>query len=419
MPVIKKIESSVIRLSSKISQIKTMRAVSEGLSSLLAISMVGAMFVLMQFIPIPPFQAFLQTSGFGEVCVFINTCTIGLLSIYTVIVIARRYCHIFEIDVTQGVLFSLMAFFIVTPVFTSEEISGFSFQWLGASGLFVAILLTLIICTIYRIIMTRKTGFSLPEGVPEGVRASFGSIPSAILIALLAGIIRCGFAASAYGSIHQFIFTLVQTPLLSFGGSFAGVLFAIFMMQILWLMGVHGGMLVMSIMEPIFLALDSANMVAFANSEILPNIVGKSFIYVYAAIGGAGCTLALNMLMCWRAKSKQFKTLGKMSLVPGILGINEPLIYGTPIMLNPILAIPFVLIPLINTVIAYFLTSIGFLPASSGASTTVFILSGLLAGSWKIILASIGFLVLAIIIYYPFFKIIDRRSYEQEQGVTK
>lgn len=416
MSFTKALEQNVIKFSAKISSIKTLKAVSEGLSSLLAITLVGAIFVLTVSIPIPAIQAFLQTSGIAEVCVFINTCTIGLLSIYTIIVIAKRYCVLFELDTTQGVLFSIMAFFIVTPIFTSDNISGFSFQWLGASGLFVAILLTILSCTLYRLIMQNNIGFSMPDGVPSGVKASFGSIPSALLIALLAGMIRFGFTFTEYGNVHEFIFTLIQIPLLSFGGSFFGLLFAIFMMQILWMMGVHGGMLVMSIMEPIFLALDSANMLAFANGDILPNIAGKSFIYVYAAIGGAGCTLALNLLMVWKAKSKQYKTLGKMSLVPGILGINEPLIYGTPIMLNPIIGIPFLLCPLINAVLAYGLTSIGFLPASSGASTTVFILSGLLAGSWKIILASIGCLILSIVIYYPFFKIIDAKTYAIEQG---
>lgn len=419
MKIIKILEEGAISLSAKLSSIRFIKAISEGLGSLIAVTFIGAIFALVSALPIAPLQSFLTATGLKEACIFANQCTIGLLSIYTVIVIAKRYCTLCDANTTQGILLSMVSFLIVTPMMQAESGAGFSFQWLGASGLFVAILLTVFTCWVYAKTSKRKLGLQLPDSVPSGIATSFGSILPAFLTVLIAVCIRTVFAATSFGSIHGCMFDIIQTPLLALGGSFWGILLTVAMMHILWMLGVHGGMLVMTIMQPVLLALDSVNMQAFAQGEVMPNIVGVSFIYLYAAIGGAGCTLALNILMVWKAKSKQFKSLGKIAIVPSFLGMNEPLIYGCPITLNPILGIPFLACPLLMTMLAYGLTYIGVVPPSNGAAMSVFFFNGLVAGSWKIVLLSTAFLLLSMLIYYPFFKSQDRKAYEAECAILQ
>lgn len=131
---------------------------------------------------------------------------------------------------------------------------------------------------------------------------------------------------------------------------------------------------------------------------------------------GTGNTIGLNILML-RAKSKRYKTLGKLALPASLCGVNEPLIFGTPIVLNPMLAIPFVLNPLISGLLAYILTVVGILPKLNGVFMfgVPFGISGFLAGGIMVALFQIVILIpLSYISYYPFFKKMDAIAYEEE-----
>lgn len=411
-------EQRLLSFATRLSSFKAIKAISNGLGSLLSITLTAAVFALLSGLPFPAYQQFLAQYHLQEIFIFINQCTMGLISIYTTAVISRHYAQLLEVKTEQAVLFALMAYFIVSPAFTAEEVLNFSFTWLGASGLFVAILLPLITTRMYAFFILKGMAIHLPDSVPQGIANAFASIVPALTIATLAGIIKLGFNFTSYGSIHQFMFDLVQAPLSNVGGSFAGILISVITIHILWLLGIHGGMVVTAIMNPIFMALDSANLVAFGSGAPLPNYGGNSFILVYAAIGGAGCTLALNALMLWKARSKQYKALGKLAIAPSIFGIGEPMIYGTPIMLNPLLCLPFLLCPIINTILAYGCTYLTILPRLNGAGMTIFVLNGFLNGSWKIAAFIIVLFIIDILIYYPFFQLLDRKSYEQEKATT-
>lgn len=414
----KRFEEGLLAFATKLSSIKAIKAISEGLGSLLSITLTAAVFALLTGMPFPAYQQFIAQYHLQGVFVFINQCTMGLISVYSVVVISRHYADLLNVKSEQAVLFALMAFFIVTPAIITEEGYHFSFTWLGASGLFVAILIPLLSTRIYAFFIQKGMSIILPDSVPRGIANAFASIAPALSIATLAGIISIAFSFTSYGNVHQFMFDLIQAPLSYAGGSFVGLLISIVFIHLLWTLGVHGGMIVTAIMNPIFMALDSANLIAFGSGAPLPNFGGNSFILVYAAIGGAGCTLALNVWMLWKAKSKQYKALGKLAIAPSLFGIGEPLIYGTPVMLNPLICIPFILCPIVNTILAYGLTYVDIIPRLNGAGMTIFLLNGFLNGSWKIVVMILILFIVDMIIYYPFFRLLDRRSYEQEQALV-
>lgn len=153
-------------------------------------------------------------------------------------------------------------------------------------------------------------------------------------------IVKAIFNVTPWGSVHAVIYTFLQTPLQNLGGSIWALLLAMFVVHLLWLFGIHGMLVVLSVMMPIWISLDLQNLEAYQAGEPLPNIVGLAFVMVYILLGGSGATLGLNLLMLFRAKSQRFKTLGKLAIPAGICGINEPILFGTPIILNPIMAIP-------------------------------------------------------------------------------
>jgi PTS system cellobiose-specific IIC component len=147
-----------------------------------------------------------------------------------------------------------------------------------------------------------------------------------------------------------------------------------------------------------------------------------NFIGAYVSLGGVGATLALALVMFFFAKSQRYKTLGRLTVPTTLFNINEPIIYGTPIVLNPLICIPFIGIPIINTSIAYLLTLGGILPRLTGYSlpwTTPPVINGFLWGGWSVALVQVVLLAIDIILYYMVFKILDKKAVIDESQAQR
>jgi PTS system cellobiose-specific IIC component len=171
-------------------------------------------------------------------------------------------------------------------------------------------------------------------------------------------------------------------------------------------------------MQPIWLALTADNAAAFAAGKALPHIVNYQFYSNFMKIGGFGSTFGLALLLLFTAKSSQYKALGKLAIAPGFFGINEPIIFGLPIVLNPIMMIPFIIVPLVMAVIAYFAMSTGMVPYTNGTNipwTTPPVIAGFLVSGWRGAVLNIVQIAISAAIYYPFFKSVDRLAYKKEQ----
>lgn len=414
-PLIKKLE----KLNEWLDSLSFLKVLTSGLTMILPVIIVGAFSSLFANFPVESYQEFIQRVGLKEIFTLGGQFSTNIISLIAVMSITYVYVQSKKIPAIIPSIISLIVFLILTPLESVDETTYISFEWLGSAGFFVAILTAFAIGKIYVIMIKNEWILKMPKSVPTMVSQSFASlVPSAVII-MIAMILRYLFSLTGFGNIHSVIFTLIQTPITNLGNSLVALIIITLLSRLLWMMGIHGMLVLMPILLTVFMPLDLQNLEAYTNGQPLPNIVGLAFWILCTSIGGGGATLGLNFLMAFNAKSEQYKTLGKLSLPSGIFGINEPLIYGIPIVFNALYAIPYIFAPIVNLIVGYFLIQSGLVPAPSGASILgmpipIFFV-GLIQGSWKLGVMQIFFLVINTIMYYPFFKAGDRTLLLKEQ----
>ncbi|WHH54915.1 PTS transporter subunit EIIC [Bacillus paralicheniformis] len=222
-----------------------------------------------------------------------------------------------------------------------------------------------------------------------------------------------------FGSLHNVVNVLLGTPLSILGGSLGGSLIAETVKMLLWSCGLHGANIVGGVMSPIWYGAMDENRLAFQAGEALPNIFTTQFFEIWVNIGGSGATLALVITMFVRARSKQMKQLGRLAIGPAIFNINEPIIFGMPIVMNPMLLIPFIVSPLLMLTATYIGMSTGLVAKPAGIAVPWTMppgFSGYLATGGKISGAVMQLinLLISFVVYYPFFRMWDLQKLREE-----
>jgi cellobiose PTS system EIIC component len=294
---------------------------------------------------------------------------------------------------------------------------------MGSKGLFVAMLVAMLSTEIYRFVVQRNIVIRMPDGVPPAVSKSFiALIPGFFVIAII-WILRLIIEQTSFASLHNIVGELLGKPLGVLGGSLIGSLVAVLLIQLLWSCGLHGASIVGGVMGPIWLSSMDANRIAFQDGQNLPNIFTQQFFDIFIYVGGSGATLALVIAMLFWAKSQQMKQLGRLAIGPGLFNINEPITFGMPIVMNPLMIVPFILAPLVMVITTYIAMSTGLVAKPAGIAvpwTMPPIIGGYLAAGGKVsgaILQIVNF-VICFGIYYPFFKMWDRQKLAEERGVS-
>lgn len=398
-------------------------AITNGLMSLMPITIIGAVGSLINSLPFESYQQFLINSGLKVITAIPTEITTNLLALYAVFLIAAKFAESHQIDGIPAGLLALMTFFIVTPFVSPEgaySIEAYTVFWFGAQGLFTAFIVALIVAKIYTVFNLKGWVIKMPEGVPPTVTKSFSSMIPGFTVAILGLVIRYLLSLTAFGDLHQLIFGLVATPLQALGGSFPALIIAVLACQILWLCGVHGALVTYSVFIAIWTPLGTENLAAYNAGLAIPNLVTGSLFAMTIAMG-SGATLGLTMAML-KSKSKQYKMLGKLALVPNACAINEPIIFGLPIIMNFTLAIPFITIPLVILIAGYLGMVTGILPYLPGISVPLgvpIIINGLMAGGWKWAIFQGLSIILSYFGYLPFFKKLDKQAYQNELAAQK
>lgn len=418
---LEELQKKIMPVAISFSNNKYLGSIMEGLTSLMPVILVGAIATLLKNLPISDYQSFVTSSGVSNYLSVLINFTTDIISLLVVFLVATNISKKFDVDSPAAGLFGIISFLILAPLASIEKDGSvtnyISFEWLGATGLFVAILLGIFVGRLYAYLVQKGLVIKMPEGVPPTITKSFAGLIPGFIISALVLVIKFIFDNTAYGSIHKVIYTFIQTPLEGLGGTIWAFILVMFVAHLLWLVGLHGMLVAISVMMPIWMALDLKNLEAFNAGLPMQNVPGFAFLMCYTLLGGSGATLGLNLLMLFKAKSQRFKTLGKLAIAAGICGINEPIIFGTPIILNPLMAIPFILTPIVISVIAYIATAIGIVPPLMGIRIplgTPIIVSGILQGSWRIAALQVVLVLVSALIYYPFFKIADNNAYEEE-----
>jgi len=304
----------------------------------------------------------------------------------------------------------------ISVVDTSE---GLGTSVTAAAGLFVALIVALVSTELYcKLVNSGKLSIHMPDSVPSNVAKSFSVLlPCAVTI----------FAISAFGFVFtaitgmmvpEAIVRFIQTPLSGIMTHPLGILVIAFMCSLLWVFGIHGPNTLNGIYEPIFLAAYAENEAAYAAGAAAPNIVCSPFWSTFFSTTGSGITGGLLIAIFLFSKRDDFKAIAKLALPCGIFNINEPLIFGIPIVMNPMLMIPFMISPLASVGIGYFLTAIGFCPrlVVNAPWTTPPFLCGFLAGGGSITagLAQVIVILVAAVIYTPFVIMLNNQQPTEE-----
>lgn len=219
----------------------------------------------------------------------------------------------------------MMAFLIVTPLdATAEGVTAIPSTWLGAQGVFSAMLIGIGAGRLYVLFQQKGWTIKMPASVPPMVTKVFDSLIPTIVVGILAIVVKWAFSFTSFGSMHQCIYTLVQEPLKGIGGNIGAVIFICVVQQILWFFGIHGSNVIMPIVKALWIAMDAENLAAIAAGQTPPNATGYAF-YVIVTWSGLALGLVLLMLI---SKSKQYRQLGRVAIVPALFGITEPVIFG-------------------------------------------------------------------------------------------
>lgn len=406
-----------IEIAGRIGSQRHLVAIRDGFVALMPLIIIGSLAVLINnFPPLGDFKLVEILNGiFGEgnwqkVGGSIWNGTFAVLGLLISFSIAYNLAKSYEVDGLSAGLLSGAAYIMLVPGTPTDW--GISFAWLGAQGLFVAIILSLIVTELFRFLIQKKLTLKMPEGVPDGVVRSFAALIPGMIILFLIGLFQALMAIFAETSIFEVIFKVIQEPLQGLGNTLPAALVVAFLNHLLWFFGLHGSNIIGGVIEPLYLPLLEKNLSLFQDGMSafdVPYIVTKPFFDSFVYMGGSGTTIALFiaiLIVVRKAQKHPYREVMKLAAPAGIFNINEPVIFGLPIVLNPALLIPFILAPVVLTLISYIALATGLVPRTVAMVpwSTPPILSGYLVtgGSWRGIALQLFNLAVATLIYIPF-----------------
>lgn len=404
-------ENKFVPLAQTIANQRHLIAIRDAFVISMPLMILGSIGTLINTLPIPAYQNFMN-KNFGEAWLAfgngLNAGSFNILSLLTVAALGYNLGKSYKKDALMTAIVAVSSFIVVTGTLG-----------LNSKGLFISLIVGILSSEIFtRLLDNKKLVVKMPEGVPPAVGKAFASLfPSMITISLFAIIpLICAFIGVE--DIVTAFYELVQQPFMKLTDNIWAAIIIPFSIQILWFFGLHGGNILAPFMETLNAPAIDANIAAIAAGKVAPYTINKPFMTAFVHLGGAGATLGLIIaILLVGRKVKSMKTITELSAPAAIFNINEPMIFGFPIVLNPLLFIPFVLGPVILCVIAYLATSFGLVPAATfvvpwnippvigGVLVTQSISGG--------ILAFIN-LVISIVIYIPFVLLIVKQEAKNE-----
>lgn len=398
---------------------KYLQTISQSMMSLLTPLIVGSFAVLFNSFPISEVTAFFASVGLTPIFSAVYRFTVGSMSLYVAFLMAKNLTEKVKPgeDGTLAGVLSLMSFLVLTPSGTLEDgTAALPTTWLGAQGVFSAMIIGLVIGRVYAFFRQKGWTIKMPPSVPPMVTKVFDSLFPGITITVLVIIVGYAFAATPFGSMHQCIYSVIQTPLKGLGGTLPAMILASLLMQLLWFFGIHGSNVIGSIVNPLWMAMDAENLAALAAGQALPNMFGYAFFCIFTF---SGTSLALVMLMLV-SKAKRYRELGKVASVPIIFGIGEPVVFGVPLMLNFDLAVPLITNNAICLAIAGLLTYAGIISPCVGVAPVFGMPVGfyaLVGGSASVVIAHLILqLVVGPLLWLPWFKRVEKRELALENA---
>ncbi|HGR6263726.1 TPA: PTS sugar transporter subunit IIC [Streptococcus pneumoniae] len=412
----KLLQEKLLPVAARLGNNKALVSIRDGITLTIPLLLIGSLLMVIASFPIPGWEKYLGDIGVADYLWKGVDSSFGLLGLVASFGIAYFMARQYKVDGIPVGIVSLSSFITVTPFITGEAGAGMPTAFMASKGLFVAMILGLINGYIYQWFINHNIQIKMPDGVPPAVSKSFSAIiPGAVTIVGWL-IVYATLDKLSLPNLHEIAQGALGGPLGLLGNNVIGLLILIFLNSSFWFVGLHGGNVVNAVMKPLWLANLDANKVAYQTGETLPNIFTSVFMDNFVFIGGGGATiglvLALGYLAHKKKASKQLKTLAPITVIPGLFNINEPAMFGVPIVLNILLLVPFILAPMFNLLVAWGAMASGLVPLTytDPSWTMPPVISGLLAtGSISGSLLQIVLIVLDVLLYLPFVIAIEKR----------
>lgn len=419
------LNDKVMPLAEKLSKNNVLGALMEGFIRCSPITLGIAFITIIGNFPIPAWTIWLTEIGLMSHVTAITNGATGVLTLYVIYSLSMAYANRIGTNEKNAAIISLAFFIMIMPqtiststlengVAAETVINALKLDYLGGQGLFIGMIIALLITRLYGWLSTKNLNLKLPDSVPSMVSQSLSPVFVVTIIFVLAFVIRVLFSLTSAGDLINFFIQIINTPLNSLVANPISIILLGGLLSLLWFFGIHNAVL-QGPLGAISLTMLAGNITAYQNGDPMPYLMPA---VVYA---GMSCAAFMGIVvgMMFRSKSAKFKQLAKLSFIPSIFNITEPIMFGMPIIMNPIFFIPQVFPQIIAGFVTWGLAST-ILPITMNPfislmpwTTPAFIKMPLLGGINFCIIMIICFMITALI-WYPFLKVADRREAELE-----
>lgn len=418
-----KIQEVFSEISRKVDSNVYLTAVKNGMLGYMPFTIVASVFMIIAYFPIPQVTDFITSllrvsdaSVWQSKLMYVNDATLSVGGIYVLITLTKSLAESFKTNVNQCMLVAVSSFLLLTPQNIFEGEKFIEISRIGVQSMFLAIIVGIVSTLIYKKIDEKGIKIKLPSSVPPVVAGPFESILPMFFVTTFFWIVRILFELVLNSDVLTVVNQLLSAPLTKIGASLAGLIFLRILENLFWFFGLHGGSIMDSVVGPIYQLLEDQNRAATIAGLDPVNIITQGFRANFMIIGWIGASIALVLV----AKSRQYKEIGKLSLVPHLFNIGEPTLFGIPLLLNFSYIIPFLFSNVVSIVIAYSAFATGLVPKITGTAqlpwTTPPIISGyLVTGSVRGSILQLVLIVIVTLIWLPFVKMQDKKLYKEEQ----
>ena len=412
---------------------KYLKAIRDGFISVIPIIIFSSIFILVD--AVPNVWGFYWPAEIDAILMKAYNYSMGILALGAAATTAKHFCDAQNRDMPKNnqinflsvMIASVIGFLLLSSDAINVEVdstsySGFANGFLGSKGLLTAFISAFVVGIVYKFFVSRNITIKLPDQVPPNISQTFKDlIPFSVSISifwLFDLIFRSAFGfCFAQGVIQVF------QPLFSAADSYVGLAIIYGAMSLFWFVGVHGPSIVEPAISAALVANMSANLTAYQAGEQATHVLSLSSQYFVVCLGGTGATLVICFMFAFLAKSKEMKAIGRASIIPTLFNVNEPFLFGAPMVLNPIFFVPFVFAPICNIwALKIFVDLIGMDGFLYTLPWTVPGPVGIIMGLGFQPLAFVflaAVLAIDFLVYYPFFKVYDREKCEEEAAMLE
>ena len=367
-------ENKMMPIMAKVSANRYLNAIKDGFLYAVPFIIIGSFALLLFNLPLQDPNNFLYfkpydnfVKAFASDYLQIFNISMGIMSLFVSFGVGFSLAGYYNSDKVTNGLLSLYAFLLVSAkslavtivgaasdlLFVAEEsqVVVLDARYMDAKGLFVAMIVAVLSVEISRFLVNKKLTIKLPDSVPPAISKTFEILIPVAVISILFQIVNVIIQKNMLIMIPDLIMKALQ-PILNMSDGLVSILLVVFLIHLLWFCGIHGANVVSVVLQPIIYTNLAINQAALVAGEPIPKILAGEFLNYFVYFGGSGSTLSLCIAMLM-VKNAHLKSIGKLAIIPGCFNINEPIMFGVPIVMNPIFAIPFILTPIINATISY------------------------------------------------------------------